>query len=499
MKLPRSLHLPWVAALTFALAAEATWAETYVVDRSHSSVDFSIRHLVGRTKGRFGEFSGTISYDAAKPQASSFSGIIQVKSIDTGNERRDGHLRSADFFEAEAFPEITFESTEVTGMGESTLGVKGKLTMHGTTREVTLSVEILGTGTNPRSGKAQIGLETNFAVLCSDYGVNSWERFSAVLGDEVRIQVLIEANAESEAQPMRVESVELTLLDLPFTKHTGRHMQYWLPHWRIVQICRLTMSNGVVGFGETIPNYTWAKVPEGIEERVVGREADELMWEDDLGAGVQIALFDAVGRHEGVPVHQLLGTRVRDYVPLSWWAMDMPPRDWARQCRAAVKAGLHVGQAQGPHLVRHACRDPGHPRGGAAPVPAGPRLQLDPRQHLQRRGTSQVARAVRAGRHDREPHPAERRGRQQADPPAPRPGRGHALRPAAGRDRPGRGRDRRLRRLRRRQPGPLAVGDRPTRPTSPSGCSSWARASPPPGPPTSAPSARRPSGRRSPA
>ena len=62
---------------------------------------------------------------------------------------------------------------------------------------------------------------------------------------------------------MKVESIELTLLDLPFTKHTGRHMQYWLPHWRIAQICRLTMSNGVVGFGETIPNYTWAKVPEG--------------------------------------------------------------------------------------------------------------------------------------------------------------------------------------------------------------------------------------------
>ena len=196
MKLPRSLHLPWVAALTFALAAEATWAETYVVDRSHSSVDFSIRHLVGRTKGRFGEFSGTISYDAAKPEASSFAGIIQVKSIDTGNERRDRHLRNADFFEAETYPAITFESTEVTSTGESTLGVKGKLTMHGTTREVTLPVEILGTGTNPRSGKAQIGLETNFTVLCSDYGVNSWERFSAVLGDEVRIQVLIEANAE---------------------------------------------------------------------------------------------------------------------------------------------------------------------------------------------------------------------------------------------------------------------------------------------------------------
>ena len=186
----------WVAALAFALTAEATLAETYVVDTSHSSVDFSIRHLVGRTKGRFGDFSGTIGYDAANPDSSSFSGTIQVKSIDTGNERRDAHLQNADFFEAETYPTITFESTEVTSTGENTLSAKGKLTMHGTTKEVTLPIEILGTGINPRGGKAQIGLETNFSILCSDYGVNSWERFRAVLGDEVKIQVLIEANAE---------------------------------------------------------------------------------------------------------------------------------------------------------------------------------------------------------------------------------------------------------------------------------------------------------------
>ena len=196
MTRPNALRFAWIAALTFALTAEATLAETYVVDASHSSVDFSIRHLVGRTKGRFGDFSGTISYDAAKPAASSFSGTIQVKSIDTGNERRDGHLQSPDFFAAEEYPTITFESTEVTSAGENTLNVKGKLTMHGTTKEVTLPIEILGTGINPRGGKAQIGLETNFSILCSDYGVNSWERFSAVLGDEVKIQVLIEANAK---------------------------------------------------------------------------------------------------------------------------------------------------------------------------------------------------------------------------------------------------------------------------------------------------------------
>ena len=138
---------------------------------------------------------------------------------------------------------------------------------------------------------------------------------------------------------MKIKSIELVHLDVPFTAHTDLHMKYWLPHWRITQICRLTMDNGVVGFGETIPNYTWAKVPDNIQERVVGREAASLLWEDGLGAGVQMALFDAVGKHENVPVYQLLGTKVRDYVPLSWWGMDMPARDWARQCADAASAG----------------------------------------------------------------------------------------------------------------------------------------------------------------
>ena len=138
---------------------------------------------------------------------------------------------------------------------------------------------------------------------------------------------------------MKIKSIELTHLDVPFTAHTDLHMKYWLPHWRIVQICRLTLENGVVGFGETIPNYTWSKVPENVEERIVGNEAASLLWDDSLGAGVQMALFDAVGKHEHVPVYQLLGTRIRDHVPLSWWGMDMPPKDWARQCSDAAKTG----------------------------------------------------------------------------------------------------------------------------------------------------------------
>lgn len=116
-------------------------------------------------------------------------------------------------------------------------------------------------------------------------------------------------------------------------------MQYWLPHWRIVQICKITLDNGVTGWGETIPNYTWATVPNDIADRVVGGDAGGLLWEDGLGAGVQIALFDAIGKTLNIPAYRLLGTKIRDWCPLSWWGMDMPPADWAQQCKDAVAQG----------------------------------------------------------------------------------------------------------------------------------------------------------------
>ena len=138
---------------------------------------------------------------------------------------------------------------------------------------------------------------------------------------------------------MKITDVELINLDVPFTPHTDQHMRFWLPHWRIVQLCKITLDNGVVGWGETIPNYTWAKVPEKIDERIVGKQAGDLLWQDGLGAGVQMALFDAVGKTLGVPAYSLLGDKVREWCPLSWWGMDMPSADWARQCADAVKQG----------------------------------------------------------------------------------------------------------------------------------------------------------------
>ena len=172
---------------------QAAGAETYVIDLAHSSVGFSIRHLVSRTTGHFNEFSGTISYDPASPGTSAFSGVIEAESIDTGNERRDNHLRSADFFEVGKYPRIEFASTSVKKGKDDFLEVTGTLSLHGVTRTVNFPVEVLGVGVHPMKGKAVAGFAAEFAVKRSDYGVDNWIDAAGVLGDEVKITVLIEA------------------------------------------------------------------------------------------------------------------------------------------------------------------------------------------------------------------------------------------------------------------------------------------------------------------
>ena len=172
---------------------------------------------------------------------------------------------------------------------------------------------------------------------------------------------------------MRIENIAFTTLDVPFTKHANRHLGYWLPHWRIVEICEVTLTGGTKGVGETIPNYTWAKVPEDIFDRAIGQRAADLMWDDSIGAGVQMALFDAIGRALSVPVHSLLGNRIRDWCPISWWNMDMPPEGWAEECRQAVAAGYTSAKLKARpwfdlHAAIQAVRDV---------VPPGFHLDLD--------------------------------------------------------------------------------------------------------------------------
>jgi polyisoprenoid-binding protein YceI len=184
-----------ILVLTAILASTPTLAQSYKIDTSHSALDFSIRHLVSKTTGTFGAFSGTIMYDANHPEKSQFLGTIDVSSIDTQNSRRDGHLQSGDFFDVATYPTITFASTQVEKTDDGRLQVTGDLAMHGVTKSVMIPVEILGTGTHPMSGKKQIGLAGELTIKASDFGINSWENFVAILGDEIDIRILVEANA----------------------------------------------------------------------------------------------------------------------------------------------------------------------------------------------------------------------------------------------------------------------------------------------------------------
>ena len=112
-----------------------------------------------------------------------------------------------------------------------------------------------------------------------------------------------------------------------------------LPHWTLFEICRVELECGVSGFGETMCYYTWGNVTDEDVARAVGTNAIESMWDDSLGAGLQMALFDAVGRALDTPCWALLGHRVRDHIPVSWWDIDMDGEDWQSECRTAISKG----------------------------------------------------------------------------------------------------------------------------------------------------------------
>ena len=138
---------------------------------------------------------------------------------------------------------------------------------------------------------------------------------------------------------MRIKDVEYFYLDVPFHPVPDRNMSRAQHGWHIVEICRLTTDNGFVGIGETLPNYTWSRTSKESYDRIKGRNPFELLYEDNLGAGIQMAILDLCGKAAEVPAWRLLGKKVRDWCPISWWGIDMSPEDYASETRDAVSAG----------------------------------------------------------------------------------------------------------------------------------------------------------------
>lgn len=138
---------------------------------------------------------------------------------------------------------------------------------------------------------------------------------------------------------MKVTNVERIVVDVPFTERQARISEREVYNWAILELCRVTTDTGLVGWGETVIHYTWARVTDAAVERVIGRSPAEGMNDDSLGAGLQMALFDVVGKALEVPCYRLLGTKVRDWTPISWWSIDASPEDWAEEARDAVALG----------------------------------------------------------------------------------------------------------------------------------------------------------------
>jgi polyisoprenoid-binding protein YceI len=160
--------------------------ERYKIDTTHSSVSFKIRHLgVSWVQGVFKDYEGEVLFDPEKPEASSVTVTVKAASVDTGNEKRDNHLRNADYFHVEKFPTLSFKSTKVEKTGENRYKVTGDFTLLGVTKP--LVVDFIATDEiEGMRGEKRRGGETSFTIKRSDFGM---KQSIGPIGDEVHVSL----------------------------------------------------------------------------------------------------------------------------------------------------------------------------------------------------------------------------------------------------------------------------------------------------------------------
>ncbi|HEX9036079.1 MAG TPA: YceI family protein [Ktedonobacterales bacterium] len=173
---------------------------TYAIDPSHSLIEFSVKHMmVSTVKGRFDKYNGEVEIDEANPVASKVNVTIETASINTNAEQRDGHLRSADFFDAEKYPTITFVSKKVQPLGGEKYLVTGDLTLHGVTREIPLEITREGVTTNMQGQNLQ-AFSASLAISRKEYGLEwnvALESGGWLVSDQVKISLEVQAVAKA--------------------------------------------------------------------------------------------------------------------------------------------------------------------------------------------------------------------------------------------------------------------------------------------------------------
>ncbi len=173
-----------------------TATRTYKIDKSHSEAIFMVRHLVTKVRGRFTDFEGAIEYNETAPEQSTVNFTIRTASVDTAEGDRDKHLRSADFFDVENHPNMTFRSKTITKRGAETFDVTGDLTIRGVTKEIVLPVAHMGKAKDPWGGD-RLGFEVETSLNRKDYGLSFniplAETGGFLVGDEVKVTIEIQA------------------------------------------------------------------------------------------------------------------------------------------------------------------------------------------------------------------------------------------------------------------------------------------------------------------
>lgn len=186
-----------LVALALACASVATAAPaTYKIDQNHTEVGFDVKHFFSKVHGSFKEFSGTVVFDPADVKNIKIDASAKTASVFTNNDRRDGHLRGADFFAADSFPTISFKSTSVKANGKDKYKITGDFTLRGVTKVVTFDGEFLGSGSVGAMG-TKAGFTAMTVINRKDYGVNwnkTLDQGGVMLGDDVTITLAIEAD-----------------------------------------------------------------------------------------------------------------------------------------------------------------------------------------------------------------------------------------------------------------------------------------------------------------
>ena len=187
----------WIFAPTFLTGILASAQTTdWKIDPSHSEADFAIKHMaISTVHGTFRGVSGVIHFDSASTSASSVDAVIDVKTVSTGVDTRDGHLRGPEFFDTDKFPTMTFKSTSLKKTSDG-YDVYGDLTMHGVSRPVTLRLETPGKEEVDAKGVHHIGFTATTMLNRKDFGLLYAQKTTggdAMLGDDIRIELNIEA------------------------------------------------------------------------------------------------------------------------------------------------------------------------------------------------------------------------------------------------------------------------------------------------------------------